>query len=64
MQLYANRFKNSKNGNISRRIQLKCRTRDTFHSVILQSIEKTKHRKEGTWCPVSHHLIEQHAGGG
>lgn len=46
MCLYTDRFEKSKNGNIARRIQLKCRTQDTFHSVTLQSrnLEKAEHR--------------------
>ena len=65
MQLYSNRFDDSKNTKISRRIQLN-RTRNTFHSVTLQSKiqkDKKKHRKEDTWFLVSHHLTEHHTGG-
>ena len=46
MQLYSNRFDDSKNTKISRRIQLN-RTRNTFHSVTLQSkIQKDKKKTQ------------------
>ena len=51
MRLHAHRFEKSKNGNVSRRIQLKRRTQDTFHGVTLRStnLGKAEHGEEGAW---------------